>query len=388
MDLLAHGLPPVPFGGQFDGHVARALEDRRCTSEGAWPVALDGRPLVHVGAVDLELVRAQLVGRLRVGDRGVEQLENVCGDGARTVLEDRLSVLDALAADVVHDEPGLARGAAHIPRARPHDQIALRASSALTLLRARGGLGGAAPTALLGLLFSGLLVGIGGSGGILAGLLGLLRIRLRRLDARDLLGVLRGALLLGRRRRVAHRLPGVVVEQALDQLGLRAALRETAGLELDLQLVDLQRLPAALRRRMDPVGHYRILTLSLPAWPRNIRVGANSPSLCPTIDSETNTGTCLRPSWTAIVWPTISGKIVDARDHVRIIWRELEAFMDSMRDMRRSSTHGPFLEERLISGHPSCRGDGRGRCNGRTACPSCGSGSRSSAQPRASAHDC
>jgi hypothetical protein len=37
------------------------------------------------------------------------------------------------------------------------------------------------------------------------------------------------------------------------------------------------------------------------ACERNVRVGANSPSLCPTIDSEMYTGTCLRPSWTAIV---------------------------------------------------------------------------------------
>jgi hypothetical protein len=50
-------------------------------------------------------------------------------------------------------------------------------------------------------------------------------------------------------------------------------------------------------------------------------VGANSPSLWPTIDSLTNTGTCLRPSWTAIVWPTISGKIVEVRDQVLTIWR-------------------------------------------------------------------
>jgi hypothetical protein len=39
--------------------------------------------------------------------------------------------------------------------------------------------------------------------------------------------------------------------------------------------------------------------------------------LCPTIASVTKTGTCLRPSWTAIVCPTISGKIVEARDQVR-----------------------------------------------------------------------
>ena len=42
-----------------------------------------------------------------------------------------------------------------------------------------------------------------------------------------------------------------------------------------------------------------------------VRVGANSPSLWPTIDSLMNTGTCLRPSCTAIVCPTISGKIVE-----------------------------------------------------------------------------
>ena len=55
---------------------------------------------------------------------------------------------------------------------------------------------------------------------------------------------------------------------------------------------------------------------SWPAWNRKVRVGLNSPSLCPTIDSVMYTGTCLRPSWTAIVWPTISGMIVERRDQV------------------------------------------------------------------------
>jgi hypothetical protein len=31
-----------------------------------------------------------------------------------------------------------------------------------------------------------------------------------------------------------------------------------------------------------------------------------------------------------------------------------------MRDISRSSTNGPFLEERLIGWIPSCRGAGRG----------------------------
>src|SRR5207237_4302759 len=83
--------------------------------------------------------------------------------------------------------------------------------------------------------------------------------------------------------------------------------------------------------------------LRSPEWPRKVRVGANSPSLCPTICSVTNTGTCLRPSWTAIVCPTISGKIVDARDQVRIIRVSLTAFLASIRLASRSSTYAPFF---------------------------------------------
>ena len=77
-------------------------------------------------------------------------------------------------------------------------------------------------------------------------------------------------------------------------------------------------------------------------------MGANSPSLWPTIDSEMNTGTCLRPSWTAIVWPTISGKIVDVRDQVLTICFWPPSFICWIRASRRSSTNGPFLVERPI----------------------------------------
>src|SRR5690606_41485237 len=55
---------------------------------------------------------------------------------------------------------------------------------------------------------------------------------------------------------------------------------------------------------------------SWPAWNLNVRVGAISPSLWPTIDSVTYTGTCLRPSCTAMVCPTMSGMIVDRRGQV------------------------------------------------------------------------
>src|SRR5580700_3039924 len=76
-----------------------------------------------------------------------------------------------------------------------------------------------------------------------------------------------------------------------------------------------------------------------------------------------NTGTCFLPSWTAIVWPTISGKIVDARDQVRSIFLLFSAFSASMRASRRSCTHGPFLLERLIVDHslPRARRASRSR---------------------------
>jgi hypothetical protein len=56
------------------------------------------------------------------------------------------------------------------------------------------------------------------------------------------------------------------------------------------------------------------------------RVKANSPSLCPIIASVTKTGTCLRPSWTAIVWPIISGMTVERRDQVLMTFLEPFSF--------------------------------------------------------------
>src|SRR3954454_22935035 len=84
-------------------------------------------------------------------------------------------------------------------------------------------------------------------------------------------------------------------------------------------------------------------------WPRKVRVGANSPSLCPTIDSVTNTGTCLRPSCTAIVWPSIAGTIIDRRDHVLMTFLVPLSFCASTFLIRWSSTKGPFFRLRGIS---------------------------------------
>ena len=60
-----------------------------------------------------------------------------------------------------------------------------------------------------------------------------------------------------------------------------------------------------------------------------------------------NTGTCLRPSWTAIVCPTISGKTVEVRDQVLTMVFWFASFIVVMRFIKRSSTHGPFLEDLL-----------------------------------------
>ena len=59
------------------------------------------------------------------------------------------------------------------------------------------------------------------------------------------------------------------------------------------------------------------------------------------------TGTCLRPSWTAIVCPTISGNTVEARDQVLIICFVPDSFIVWIRPISRSSTKGPFLLDLL-----------------------------------------
>src|SRR4029078_9966881 len=111
--------------------------------------------------------------------------------------------------------------------------------------------------------------------------------------------------------------------------------------------------------------------LRSPEWARKVRVGANSPSVGPTICSEMNTGTCLRPSWTAIVCPTISGKTVDVRDHVRTIRFSFFSFMASMRLISRSSTNGPFLELRLNASPSHAYVRGRSTCWIPCACGAC-----------------
>src|SRR5208337_3309254 len=55
---------------------------------------------------------------------------------------------------------------------------------------------------------------------------------------------------------------------------------------------------------------------TLTPCPLKVRVGENSPSLCPTMFSVMYTGMNFLPLWTASVCPIISGTIVDRRDQV------------------------------------------------------------------------
>src|SRR2546428_13426033 len=64
--------------------------------------------------------------------------------------------------------------------------------------------------------------------------------------------------------------------------------------------------------------------------------------------SLTKTGTCLRPSCTPTVWPTISGKIVESRAHVRTTFLSLLALSLAIFSCRLGSMYGPFLSERDI----------------------------------------
>src|SRR5437660_2521360 len=96
--------------------MAGALADPRRATQGARAEALDRGPLVGVHRLDVQVLTDQLVVVLRVRDRGFEQLAPVSRDRSRRVSEDSSRILDSLAANVVADEPRLARRGPHVLR--------------------------------------------------------------------------------------------------------------------------------------------------------------------------------------------------------------------------------------------------------------------------------
>ena len=66
-----------------------------------------------------------------------------------------------------------------------------------------------------------------------------------------------------------------------------------------------------------------------------------------------NTGTCFLPSCTAIVWPTISGKMVELLDHVFKTLFSFVSFIFMMRASNFACTKGPFFTDLLNLNPPS-----------------------------------
>src|SRR2546422_1010159 len=109
---------------------------------------------------------------------------------------------------------------------------------------------------------------------------------------------------------------------------------------------------AAAGAAAPPTGAAAAAALSsaaLTAWPLKVRVGENSPNLCPIICSVTYTGMNFLPLCTAMVWPIISGTIVERRDQVFTTFFSFRAFSASTFSRRWPSTNGPFLSERPIA---------------------------------------
>src|SRR5436309_1145259 len=86
-----------------------------------------------------------------------------------------------------------------------------------------------------------------------------------------------------------------------------------------------------------------------PLCPLNVRVGENSPSLCPIMSSVTYVFRKRRPLWTRNVTPMNSGMIVQSRDQVLIGSRLPVRRLRSTLANNLSSTYGPFFSDRLIS---------------------------------------
>ena len=107
--------------------------------------------------------------------------------------------------------------------------------------------------------------------------------------------------------------------------------------------------PPAPRRRRDAAAATCAAFSALVVWPLKNRVGANSPSLWPTMFSVMYTGMNFFPLCTAIVCPTISGITVDRRDQVLMTFFSFSRFIASTFSSRWRSMNGPFFSDLPIS---------------------------------------
>ena len=104
------------------------------------------------------------------------------------------------------------------------------------------------------------------------------------------------------------------------------------------------RLPPPPPAPPAPAPTVAAFSATFVVWPLNSRVGANSPSLCPTMFSVTYTGMNFFPLCTASVCPTISGITVERRDQVLMTFFSPPRFITSIFSSSGVSTNGPFLQ--------------------------------------------
>src|SRR3954470_2626006 len=154
---------------ELDRHVTRPLANSCGPAQSARTVALECWPLVYICPADPEIVGDEVVVVLRVGDGGVQELQDVPRSRARRVHEYGTRLIDILAADVVDHEPCLARRVAHVACAGADGEVGVDVAARLALRFAAAagrGLATAAPAGGrlrlgLGVLLGGLAVGFG-----------------------------------------------------------------------------------------------------------------------------------------------------------------------------------------------------------------------------------
>src|SRR4051794_21138307 len=129
---------------ELDRHVTRPLANSRGPSQSARTVALERWPLVYICLGDLEIVGDEVVVVLRVGDGGVQELQDVPRSRARRVHEYGTRLIDILAADVIDHEPCLARRMAHVLGARADGEIRVGVAPRLARGLRRAGRGSTA----------------------------------------------------------------------------------------------------------------------------------------------------------------------------------------------------------------------------------------------------